>query len=203
MAKDSRENILETAFLLFMQKSFKAVTMNEIVKQSGLSKGAFYHYFESKEKVFEEVIRHYYSDLFYQDFNSFSHNSLKEFLKDYSDDVKKKFLSVKKIGNLKQVNQINHYLLIFDALRILPNFRAEHKEKDKEEIKSWKNIIRIARKKGEIKSALTDEKIARIFMYMGDGFGMHVIFDSDIENLPQRRKELEKLWDDFYALLKT
>lgn len=203
MATDSREQILETALILFMQKSFKAVTMNEIVKKSRLSKGAFYHYFESKEKVFEEVIKHFYSDLFNQDFDSFSHKSLKEFLNDYLEDVNKKFLSVKKIGNFEDTSYINHYFLIFDAFRLLPTFREDHKEKDENELKSWKKIIRIARKQGEITTHLSDEQIARMFMYMGDGFGMNVIFDYNIEKFPQLQKEFRKLWYNFYSVLTT
>ena len=53
----SKEHILITAFSLFLQKSFKEVTMKEIVKETGLSKGAFYHYFESKEQLFLELLQ--------------------------------------------------------------------------------------------------------------------------------------------------
>jgi AcrR family transcriptional regulator len=44
---DSRTHILETAANLFMQKSYKEVTMKEIVDKTGLSKGAFYLHFRS------------------------------------------------------------------------------------------------------------------------------------------------------------
>lgn len=53
---DLKEHILETAQKLFLQKGFKGVTMNELVEAAGLTKGAFYHYFKSKEQVFEEVV---------------------------------------------------------------------------------------------------------------------------------------------------
>lgn len=203
MARDSKEHILETAFLLFMRKNFEAVTMNEIVKESGLSKGAFYHYFESKEKVFEEVINHFYGELFTQNFDSFSHESLEEFLKDYILDVNRKFLSVKSIGNFKETLHINHYLLIFDAIRILPAFRDIHRQNDLKEIKGWQKIIRIARKSGEIKTDLSDEQVAKMFLFIGDGIGMHTIFDYDPKKLPQLQKELKKLWYNFYSLLKA
>ena len=50
--KDNRHHILATAFKLFFQKGYKEVTMSELVKESGLSKGAFYHYFNSKEELY-------------------------------------------------------------------------------------------------------------------------------------------------------
>jgi TetR/AcrR family transcriptional repressor of nem operon len=42
---DTRDQILTTAFKLFFEKGYKEVTMSELVKETGLSKGAFYHYF--------------------------------------------------------------------------------------------------------------------------------------------------------------
>jgi AcrR family transcriptional regulator len=56
---DTKEHIITTSLKLFLQKNFKEVTMKEIVNATRLSKGAFYHYFESKEKVFKEVVRHF------------------------------------------------------------------------------------------------------------------------------------------------
>ena len=50
--KDNRERILATAFNLFFNKGYKEVTMSDLVKESGLSKGAFYHYFNSKEELY-------------------------------------------------------------------------------------------------------------------------------------------------------
>ena len=54
--KDTKEHILMIAGQLFLQKSFKEVTMQEIVKETGLSKGAFYHYFTGKDELFLEVL---------------------------------------------------------------------------------------------------------------------------------------------------
>lgn len=54
--KDSRDHILTTAFRLFFAKGFKEVTMAELVRESGLSKGAFYHYFESKADLYDAVL---------------------------------------------------------------------------------------------------------------------------------------------------
>ena len=80
--KDTKEHILETVFILFLQKSFKAVTMQEIVKQTGISKGAFYHYFTSKEQVFEEIVNQYFMRLVDMGFDQFSTDSLQAFYTD-------------------------------------------------------------------------------------------------------------------------
>ncbi len=206
MEKDSREQILEVSLMLFLQKSFKAVTMKEIVVKTGLSKGAFYHYFDSKEKVFEEVVNHFYKELFVQDFDSFSHESLRSFYEDYLNDISEKFQKVQRIGlsiSAKEQWNFNHYFLIFDAITILPSFKKLNEEHVLQQIKSWKKIIRIARKKGEIKAKLADEDVAKMFVYLGDGFGVQEILKARISDGVQFQKDVRKLWDGFYSLLKA
>jgi TetR/AcrR family transcriptional repressor of nem operon len=92
---DSKEHILTTSLNLFLQKNFKEVTMKEIVEKTGLSKGAFYHYFSSKEQVFEEVMAHFYTDLIITDYSKFSQTSLVQFYNDSLNEKKKKFNSSK------------------------------------------------------------------------------------------------------------
>jgi hypothetical protein len=40
--KDTKEHILKTVFLLFLQKNYKAVTLKDIISVTGLSNVAFY-----------------------------------------------------------------------------------------------------------------------------------------------------------------
>jgi len=47
-----RDKILEAAENLFSKKGYYDTSMDEIVKESGLSKGAIYGYFDSKEELF-------------------------------------------------------------------------------------------------------------------------------------------------------
>ena len=48
--KNKRKNqILEAAFKVFVNKGYSRTTMDDIVNSSGLSKGALYHYYKSKK----------------------------------------------------------------------------------------------------------------------------------------------------------
>jgi AcrR family transcriptional regulator len=49
--QDTRAEILKKALLLFMEKGYRDVSYQHLVKKTGLSKGAIYHYFESKEAL--------------------------------------------------------------------------------------------------------------------------------------------------------
>src|SRR5437763_2393957 len=47
----TRENILTSALKLFRQKGFELTTMRDIAKAAGLSLGASYYYFKTKEAI--------------------------------------------------------------------------------------------------------------------------------------------------------
>lgn len=51
-----RTEIIDTAEQLFLTKGYEKATINDILKQIGIAKGTFYHYFKSKEEVLDAVI---------------------------------------------------------------------------------------------------------------------------------------------------
>jgi AcrR family transcriptional regulator len=53
---DTRRHILNTALRLFLEKGFKEVSYTDLVGRTGLSKGAIYHHFHSKEELLTGVI---------------------------------------------------------------------------------------------------------------------------------------------------
>lgn len=48
---DLKERIIETSLVLFEKHGFHGVTVNDIVRESGTSKGGFYHHFHSKDEL--------------------------------------------------------------------------------------------------------------------------------------------------------
>jgi len=204
-ARDTREHILNTSFMLFLQKNFKEVTMKEIVERTGLSKGAFYHYFSSKEQVFEEVMEHFFSAGIKQNFESYSFETLKGFYQDYIKDAIARMRSFK---NMRTENEetysTNHYFLIFDAMKMLPSYKKKLLANNQEELKYWKKIVHIAKKSGEIKTTMTDDQVAKLFIYSGDGLGMQLIMsDPSAQKMEKFKTELLSIWDGLYSALKA
>lgn len=54
--EETRKRILEKAALLFVQKGYGAVSMNEVCETAGVSKGSLYHHFPSKDELFLQVV---------------------------------------------------------------------------------------------------------------------------------------------------
>jgi len=57
LAVDRRERILDNATELFAAKGYHGTTIDEIVQATGIAKGTFYIYFDSKEELLVEVIK--------------------------------------------------------------------------------------------------------------------------------------------------
>jgi TetR/AcrR family transcriptional repressor of nem operon len=60
----AREQLLETAQRLMMAKGYTATSVDEICESARLTKGSFFHYFESKEHLGKAVLERYMSSMF-------------------------------------------------------------------------------------------------------------------------------------------
>ncbi len=55
--KETLERIHKVAEQEFLQKGFKGASLRNIVKNAGVTTGAFYGYYESKEELFDALVR--------------------------------------------------------------------------------------------------------------------------------------------------
>jgi TetR/AcrR family transcriptional regulator, transcriptional repressor for nem operon len=54
--EQTKENILSTSETLFLEQGYDKTSMQDIVNASGVSKGAIFHHFKSKEAIFNAVM---------------------------------------------------------------------------------------------------------------------------------------------------
>ncbi|MFC3115948.1 TetR/AcrR family transcriptional regulator [Cellvibrio fontiphilus] len=60
---DTRTLLLETALNLIWNSNYNSVGVNEICKQAGVTKGSFYHHFESKAELFCEATSYHWDQI--------------------------------------------------------------------------------------------------------------------------------------------
>ena len=58
-AEARRNEIIETAQNLFKLQGYEKTSVNQIIKQLDISKGAFYHHFASKQALLDEIIERF------------------------------------------------------------------------------------------------------------------------------------------------
>jgi AcrR family transcriptional regulator len=175
--------------------------MREIVEKTGLSKGAFYHYFTSKEELFKEIASMFLS-MGAVNYTSFDKALLKTFYRQYIDFLDKSLLDMSNMVTVSSNKSfsLNFFLILFEAVSRFPEFLKMELELHMKDVEAWKNIIAVARKKGEIKSVSSDEEIAKLFLYCTDGVFLRFVNNDK----PKVFKDfLSNTYDTIYKNLKT
>jgi AcrR family transcriptional regulator len=195
---ETRAHIIQVAGRLFLQRNYDGVSIQDITRAVGMTKGALYHHFTSKEQLFEEVARTLVGS-FHTDFSALPGDSLRGF---YTALVEKhRSREGAPGGNQPKAPEfgINVYNLLWDAVRLLPGFRASMETFNALEHAAWTGAIQAAVDRGEIRGGLEADKIARIFTSVPDG----VSITSMLKGGPSTRHgEILDLWDALYQSLK-
>ena len=98
--------ILETAHLLFSDKGYDNTSVNDIINKLNISKGAFYHYFNSKDEVLDAIIMNYSIeavDMLYEIAYDSSLNGLEKYKKMFSETQKLRKQNAEKFSFLSKL----------------------------------------------------------------------------------------------------
>lgn len=198
---NTREHILRTSLLLFLKKSYRDVTMSEIVAKTGLSKGAFYHYFTSKEELFREIATTFFT-MGAVNYESFSSDSLKIFFHQYVNYLEHSLDEMSRLASASGDNSfnLNFFLILFEAVSRFPEFLKMEAEFHRKDVDAWTTVIAAGRAKGEISSPSSDEEIANLFLYCTDGVFLRFINNDQPATY---RDFITKAFDTIYLNLKA
>lgn len=140
-----REQILKAALKVFIRKGFAATKMSAISNEANISYGLVYHYFQSKDMVYTELISIAFNGLY---------SSLKEIEK-YNispiDKLNKTAVNIFKSLNNKKTTGY-YFVLMMQALTndATPASALEIAKQIMNPIDILTNIIKSGQKKGEI-----------------------------------------------------
>ncbi|HEY8804698.1 MAG TPA: TetR/AcrR family transcriptional regulator [Clostridium sp.] len=197
----TKDHILHVALNLFLQSSYKEVTMSELVEKSGMSKGAFYYYFKSKEELFCAVMK-MIMDLGELDYGNFSQTSLKDFYEGYLMKIQTAKSDSKSMELIfdSTSTRLSFTTLIFEAFRLFPSVRELVQQSNEKELNMWVEIVLQAIDRGEIRSNMTAAQIAGIFINISAGLAMRSRLSSEEINVIEYTREL---WQGFYEGLRN
>jgi AcrR family transcriptional regulator len=190
--KNSKERILLVSFKLFLAKGFDKVSMNDLVKASGMSKGAFYHHFTGKEELFREAVKsHFFTGLPELKFTPLKDNTLSENLLNLVEFKAKGFKQLLDMTGLKELDS-GYFTLIFQAIEFFPDFRKSLLFAGSSEEKMLEEIFDQAQKKGEISSICKSIDLAKIYASMLDGMELHAVVGGNMAELHKNEKEMTR-----------
>lgn len=172
-SKDTKKRIMDASILLFLKKGFDNVSLSEIKEASNITSGGFYHYFESKEQLIEEVQVEYI-------FNHFEKVMLN--IKNSSGSLKDKIKLLANYnlkydphaGEMKTPDKksdiaLNYYILYLESFRRSEDNRSILKNFNKELFEIYKGIIDDAKEKRELKKDLDSDKLTIFIMSLFNG----------------------------------
>lgn len=176
--KDNKMHILATAFKLFFQKGYKEVTMSELVKESGLSKGAFYHYFNSKEELYNhsmEMFMDHYLNNFSLEYKQ--HLSLRENLKTLYSEFSP-ITEQLNTSTQEAAETLSNYLIFLQGLMRKEEFRKKMEIYNRNFTLEFSEWIKSAQQRGEIRQELNPVLLAKHLTSLMKGIGiLHAFVD--------------------------
>jgi TetR/AcrR family transcriptional regulator, transcriptional repressor for nem operon len=190
---NTREYIIDQAYGLFLSHSYEAVSISEISKAIGFTKGALYHHFRNKEELFTAVIDKY---LIIDEVSVNTNDiSLKEFLE----------LTVKKSQEIINKSYssnpayipLNLLSLLIDACRHYPEFALKKQDLIHSEINKNKKILDLAVENGEIKKDLNTAAFAEMIFTLNTGVARNLI-----HNITDAETAIRIMRNQFHELYK-
>ncbi|GAB6189533.1 TetR/AcrR family transcriptional regulator [Marinitoga arctica] len=178
--EETYAKILKAAFKVFSEEGYQKASMNKIKEVAGVSKGAIYHYFKSKEELYINVL-----DYFESEFN----DALKSFEISGIDVVRE--LGLIYINEYKNNKQMQKFLIDFFLQSML-----NKKIKKIMDIFLKKTIIYIEKKikemqeNGIVRKNINANLLAQKIFIMLDSLGMYISIETN-------SIDIQLLWEDF------
>jgi len=189
---DTREYIIDKAYRLFLSRSYEAVSISEISKAIGFTKGALYHHFKNKEELFKAVIDKYIPIEKY--FAPIAEVTLMEYI-DHSiksaDEIVHSIFG-KKTGFIP----LSYLSLYIDAFRHYPKFAKEKDRLIQGELEKIRRIIIKSIEKGEIRKDINPDFMAMNLFSLATGMAINLIQNYSTE------VAIDMLRNQFYELYK-
>ena len=181
---DLKDEIVNKSFFQFLNRGYKACSLKDLEKATGLTKGAFYYYFRNKEEILKAGIEKYLSVV--------SEISEEEFLEVGSLKAYIDIVVARKERRAEQLQQmfdffiidIAFFQLVLEVAPLFPEYRKWIDELSKDRLSRWEYMILKAKQQGEIKGSLDTSVLARNLMSVSTSMlniGFKAVRLSDIE----------------------
>ncbi len=194
---NTKEIILKTAYGMFLGHNYEAVTINGIIKAAGLTKGAFYYYYSSKEELFKAVVDKYMIenqiDLPDTDF------SLQDLINYAISKAKKQWEKFLSLDSAKRYIMPRQYIsLVMAAYQYYPDYAEIGNKFFRNQLNRWKEVLVASIKNGEIREDIDVDITAVNFMAISVSIMMNCMVNSEVDSIVMFEKQLNGL----YALLR-
>lgn len=167
MNKNNRkERLYAAAFKLFLTKRYDAVSITDIEKESGMTRGAIVYYGKDKKGLFYDVLRHYLVDSQNLDFKlgKGEFKSLGDFIEEYVRSCQETMNRFHQIDVTIENGSRAYMALVLQICDYFPDLHEQYLENRNKELLKWIEIIQMAINNKEVRSDIDVITTAKIFM---------------------------------------
>lgn len=196
---DLKDCIINKSFFQFLNRGYKACSLKDLEKATGLTKGAFYYYFRNKEEILKAGIDRYLSVI-----NEMSEEEFLRIgtLKEYIDVVvAQKERNAEKLQELFDffIIEVAFFQLVLEVAFLFPEYRRCIDELSKNRLSRWEFMILKAKQQGEIKVGLDTTVLARNLMSVSTSM---LNIELGTENLRFTFSDMRMQFEQYYLLIK-
>ena len=191
---NTRQQIIETAFLLFLKKGFKAVRLNDIERAARITRGTFYYHFTNKEEVLKEGLNAYYALLNTQRTEEFDRIST---LREYVDLTIRKLTEIDNYSARTFSSEIPEILclsLIVEVIALYPELKKVVLAAKILRLSKLEQLILNAKRAGELRDDIDTSILAKNLLNISVGVINYLIMHQDVSYaLSAVRSQYEQL----------
>lgn len=170
--RKKKQEILASALSCFAKKGFQASTIDDIVTHSGISKGAIYNYFKSKDEIYLELMNQETEEAFKELMSSIAKcNTAKEKL----DLLFEIYLKVNPFEKIKKESRIVHYEFRLHCTHDEALIQLLRKRGKTFMLKMVVDIFKEGQETGEFNRELNLDIFGNMFWTMIDGVMLQTI----------------------------
>lgn len=192
---NTRQQIIETAFLLFLKKGFKAVRLSDIERAAKITRGTFYYHFTNKEEVLKEGLHAYYALLNTQRTREFEEITT---LREYVDLTIRKLAEIDNYSARTFSSEIPEILclsLIVEVIALFPELKKVVLASKMLRLAKLEQLILSAKRTGELRDDIDTSILARNFLNISVGVINYLIMHQDVSYaLSAVRSQYEQLY---------
>lgn len=197
---DSKEHILRTTFYLLLTKGYDGVSISDIQRETGLSRGLLYHYYGSKEELFRVAGERFLVDLFLIDSTVTERYDLAEMIPYVVRRYREIYANWVDYPDSSKITMANYDFLIYQMIARETRVADRYAAMRGRELAIWTEVAERALQRGEIRSVLTAGQVARHFVTLLDGIWLQAVEEGDSA---RHIRQTSKVLSDYYELLKV
>ena len=169
MRKSHKEELFNATFRLFILHGYDGVSLGDIEKATGMSRGAIFHYADSKLDLFRQVVEQYVLDRQSIDtkIRVGENPTLREFIDAYIDGVKRTMTDLMTLmgEGITLAECSRAYLSIIQQIAVLfPDLSERQQQTITREQQVWQRVISRAVERREVQPDIDTELMAQTFI---------------------------------------